>query len=137
MLFVMNSRERWWWLAPSALAVVVGCAAATTPAPKLEQAPIEGSGALHLDPARAEAPPVEPKDAGPADPHHVELVVGELKTMNAKDIKSFSVANANIDVRLGPDHTFIIAGKAKGRCDLLLLRRDGTQETFTFEVFAQ
>jgi hypothetical protein len=66
----------------------------------------------------------------------VELTVGQIKTLGAKNVRSFSVANANVDVRLGPDHTFIIAGKAKGRCDLLLIRRDGSQETYTIEVFA-
>lgn len=129
-----NSRRQ----GPTALALIISalaaCAAPAPPPPKLEQAPID-SAPLRLEPAQE--PARGERDAGaPADPHHVELTVGQIKTLGAKDVRSFSVANANVDVRLGPDHTFIIAGKAKGRCDLLLIRRDGSQETYTIEVFA-
>jgi len=89
---------------------------------------------VKLDPP-AETKPTVVEDAGPPDPHHMSLSIGGIATFPAKDVKSFSVANQNIDVRLTPQgDTFVIAGKTKGRCDLLLIHKNGQQEIFTIEV---
>jgi hypothetical protein len=99
-------------------------------------APLDRPGeTLRLAPANAVPEPPH-ADGGVEDAHHVVLTVGAIATLPAKNVRSFSVANTNIDVRLAPDgSTFIVAGKSRGRCDLLLIRKDGAQEVFTVEVF--
>jgi hypothetical protein len=106
------------------LALSVAACASNHPPPK----PIE---MVPLPP-----PPVEPTPAPPpVNPNVISLAVGGITTLGAANVKDYSVANANIDVRLTPDaQKFIIAGKTKGRCDLVLLFRNGQEKILTFEV---
>ena len=63
------------------------------------------------------------------------VAVGGIATLPALNVKNFSVANANIDVRLTPDgKKFIIAGKTAGRCDLVLFFRNGTEKILKVNV---
>ncbi len=105
-----------------------GCANQEKPPPKIEM--------VHMDPP-ADTPSAKPaaEDAS-RDPHRIELSVGAIATFPAESVKSYSAANDKVDVRLTPDgKTFVVAGKIKGRCDLLLLHKNGTQEIFTIEVY--
>lgn len=109
---------------------LVGCAAESKPPPNVEMVRMEP-----LPPAESSKPPPGAEDSG-ADPHRVDISVGAIATLPAKDVRSFSAANDNIDVRITPDgKTFVVAGKKKGRCDLLLVHKDGSQEIFTVEVY--
>jgi hypothetical protein len=111
------------------LSLLVACAAESKPPPKVEM--------IHLEPITepTSANGTSSDDAG-RDPHSVELLVGAIATLPANDVRSFSAANDNIDVRLTPDgKTFVVAGKKKGRCDMLLVHKTGAQEIFSFEVF--
>ncbi len=82
-------------------------------------------------------PPVDtpPPPAPPVDPNAMPVAVGGIATIDAAKVKNFSVANANIDVRLTPDgKKFIIAGKTAGRCDLVLFFKDGTEKILKVTV---
>lgn len=112
---------------------VAGCAGQEKPPPNVEMVKMDP-----LPPASAPAATeVATPDAG-RDPHDKDIVVGKLVTLPAEGVKNFSVAAPNIDVRLTPDgKTFVVAGKAAGRVDLLLIKKDGSQEIYTFHVYDQ
>ena len=115
-------------LRPLVFVLFVGCAAEPKPPPKVEM--------MHLEPITDTPAKSNASDDAGRDPHNVELLVGAIATLPANDIRSFSAANDDIDVRLTPDgKTFVVAGKKKGRCDLLLVHKTGSQEIFSFEVF--
>ena len=112
------------------LLFLAACATPSSPPPKIEMVKMDPP----TDPTETTTTDV---DAG-KDPHQVELAVGGIATFPADSVKSYSAANDKIDVRLTPDgKTFVIAGKSKGRCDLLLIHKDNSQEIFNVEVLDQ
>ena len=113
--------------------IFVGCATQEKPPPNVEMVAMDPLPPAVAAPDASSSAPVV--DAG-RDPHRKEIVVGRILTLPANGVRNFSVASDNIDVRLTPDgKTFVIAGKRAGRVDLLLIRKDGAQETFTFDVY--
>jgi pilus assembly protein CpaC len=67
----------------------------------------------------------------------LNLSVGENKTISAAQVRSFSEGAKGIaDVRLTPDSSqFVIVGQRPGSTTLLLLRKDGTEVSYTINVF--
>ncbi len=67
------------------------------------------------------------------------LAVGENKTIPGTDVKSYSEGAAGIaDVKVTPDGSqFVIVGQKPGATTLLLIRKDGSQVTWSINVFAR
>ncbi len=77
--------------------------------------------------------------AGTVESERVEelsLAVGETKSISAKEIRNFSVADpAIIDVRVAPDGaTFLVVGRKPGSTTLVLIKNDATQTTWSINV---
>jgi pilus assembly protein CpaC len=74
-----------------------------------------------------------------AEAEHIEelsLAVGETKSISAKDVRNFSVADpAIIDVRVSPDGaTFLIVGRKPGSTTFVLINNNGSQTTWSINV---
>lgn len=69
----------------------------------------------------------------------LSLAVGENKTIPAGDVKQYSEGTPGIvDVKLTPDgNKFVVVGQKPGSTTLLLIKNDGTQFTWTINVFAK
>jgi pilus assembly protein CpaC len=83
------------------------------------------------------AAPPPPAPAGPAtDLQEMSLAVNETKTIAAKGIRNYSVADpATIDVRYAESsQQFLVVGKKSGSTTLLLIKDDGTQTTWVINV---
>jgi pilus assembly protein CpaC len=67
------------------------------------------------------------------------LAVGETWTFPATDVKQYSEGTPGIvDVKLTPDNkSFVIVGQKPGSTTLLVIKNDGTQFTYTINVFAK
>jgi pilus assembly protein CpaC len=100
------------------------------------------SGFLLATPAMAQQrgrPPVTPANTATTEETHIEelsLAVGETKSISARDIRNFSVADpAIIDVRVSPDGgTFLVVGRKSGSTTLVLIKNDGAQVTWSINV---
>jgi len=84
-------------------------------------------------------PPTGNGTGGTAEGERVEelsLAVGETKSISAKEVRNFSVADpAIIDVRVSPDgSTFLIVGRKPGSTTFVLIKNDGTQTTWAINV---
>ncbi len=91
-------------------------------------------GAFALTPATALA-----QHGASGGSEHVEelgLSIGETKTISAKEVKNYSVADPSIvDARVAPDGSaFVIVGKKAGSTTLLLIKNDGAQITWVINV---
>ncbi len=66
----------------------------------------------------------------------LSLAVGETKSISARDIRNFSVADPSIiDVRVSPDGgTFLVVGRHSGSTTLVLIKNDGAQTTWSINV---
>jgi pilus assembly protein CpaC len=66
----------------------------------------------------------------------LSLAVGETKSISAKEIRNFSVADpAIIDVRVSPDgSTFLVVGRKPGSTTLVLIKNDASQVTWSINV---
>jgi pilus assembly protein CpaC len=69
----------------------------------------------------------------------VDLVVGENKTLPAADVASYSVGTANVvDVKVSPDqNVFVLIGLRPGATTVLMLKKNGTEVTYTINVYAR
>ena len=69
----------------------------------------------------------------------LNLAVGENRTLDAHDVKSYSEGAPGIaEVKLTPSgEQFVLVGQHPGSTTLLLLRRDGSQQTWNINVFAR
>ena len=90
-------------------------------------------------PALAAPPPPPPPthNAGAGgDLQEMNLAVNETKTIPAKGIRNYSVADpSTIDVRYAESsQQFLIVGKKSGSTTLLLIKDDGTQTTWVISV---
>jgi pilus assembly protein CpaC len=67
------------------------------------------------------------------------LVVGENKTISAADVTSYSVgAPGVIDIKVTPDQSqFVIVALRPGTTTVLMLKRNGTEVTYSVNVFAR
>jgi pilus assembly protein CpaC len=67
------------------------------------------------------------------------LAVGENQTIPAVGVKNYSEGVSGIaDVKLTTDHTqFVVAGQKPGTTTLLLIKRDGSQETWIINVLSR
>ena len=86
----------------------------------------------------APPPPVTGGGAS-AEQERVEelsLAVGETKSISAKDVRNFSVADQTvIDVRVSPDgSTFLVVGRKSGSTTLVLINNNGSQTTWSINV---
>jgi pilus assembly protein CpaC len=77
----------------------------------------------------------EPIGAG----EELNLAVGENRTISAVEVKNYSEGAPGIaDVKITPDGSqFVIVGRKPGSTTLLLLKKDGRENTWTIHVFAQ
>jgi pilus assembly protein CpaC len=84
-------------------------------------------------------PPMATRAAPPAEAHDLELAVGENHTFSASDVKSYSEgAPGIVEVKLTPTGSqFVVVGLRPGSTTLLLLERDGSEETWNIRVFAR
>lgn len=69
----------------------------------------------------------------------VSLVVGENKTLPASDVASYSVGSQGvIDLKVTPDmNQFVLVGLRPGSTTVLMLKKNGTEVTYTVTVFAR
>lgn len=67
----------------------------------------------------------------------LNLSVGENRTISAASVRSFSEGAKGVaDVRLTPDASqFVIVGQKPGSTTLLLIRKDGTEVSYSINVF--
>ncbi len=89
-------------------------------------------------PAPAAAPAAEPRPAK-AQTVDVNLVVGDNKTLPASDVASYSVgAPGIVDVKVTPDQNqFVLVGLRPGSTTVLMLKRNGTEVTYSINVYAR
>ncbi len=81
----------------------------------------------------------------PAHAAHVDeaqtlnLAVGENQTLSALDVKSFSEGAPGVaEVKVTPNGSaFVVVGKSPGSTTLLLIRRDGSEQSWNINVFAR
>ena len=68
----------------------------------------------------------------------IALVVGQQRTVDARKVKSYSVADReHIEVRLTPDGTeFVIVARKPGTTSLLLIRTNGDKVHYTIRIAA-
>ena len=87
-------------------------------------------------PSPAFAAPPAPSGAGQEHIEEMNLAVNETKTIPAKGIRNYSVADpTTIDVRLATDNSqFVVVGKKSGSTTMLLIKDDGTQVTYVINV---
>ena len=66
----------------------------------------------------------------------LSLAVGETKSISARDVRNFSVADpAIVDVRVSPDGTtFLVVGRKPGSTTLVLIGNNGTQTTWSINI---
>lgn len=91
------------------------------------------------------APPVDPsemgKDGKPKSSTTIEvnLVVGDNKTISAKDVATYSVGAQGIaDVKLTPDKDqFVLIGLHPGVTTVLMLKNNGNEVTYAVSVYAR
>jgi pilus assembly protein CpaC len=81
----------------------------------------------------------KPDKSDKAKSEEMTLAVGENKTIPATDVKQYSEGTPGIvDVKLTPDSTkFVIVGQKPGSTTLLFIKNDGSQFTWTINVFAK
>lgn len=74
-----------------------------------------------------------------AQSEELNIAVGENQTLSAVDVKSYSVGAPGIaEVKVTPQGTqFVVVGVAPGSTSLLAIKRDGTETTYTINVFAR
>ncbi len=95
------------------------------------------------EPAKGHHPEArEPSPSGVSDvvteqSAELALSVGENKTISAAGVKSYSEGAGGVaDVRLTPDGSeFVVVGVKPGSTTLLLIKKDGTQVSYTINVF--
>lgn len=89
-----------------------------------------------VSPSPAFAAPPAPSGAGQEHIEEMNLAVNETKTIPAKGIRNYSVADpSTIDVRVAPDGSqFVVVGKKAGSTTVLLIKDDGSQVTFVINV---
>lgn len=96
--------------------------------------------AYSLVPATAGAAPPPPPPSASAgagtDLQEMSLAVNETKTIAAKGIRNYSVADpSTIDVRYAESsQQFLVVGKKSGSTTLLLIKDDGSQTTWVISV---
>ncbi|MET0285004.1 MAG: pilus assembly protein N-terminal domain-containing protein [Polyangiales bacterium] len=73
------------------------------------------------------------------DAQTLNLAVGENQSISAQDVKSFSEGAPGIaDVKITPNGgQFVVVGQHAGSTTLLLIRRDGSEQTWNINVFAR
>jgi len=84
-------------------------------------------------------PPITAPTNPTVEEAHIEelsLAVSETKSISARDIRNFSVADPGIiDVRVSPDgSTFLVVGRKSGSTTLVLIKNDGSQVTWSINV---
>jgi len=95
----------------------------------------------HGAPAGSAAPAAATPDVKPtkATTIDVSLVVGENKTLPASDVASYSVGASGIaDVKVTPDQDhFVLIGLRPGSTTVLMLKKNGTEVTYSVNVYAR
>jgi pilus assembly protein CpaC len=73
------------------------------------------------------------------DTQTLNLAVGENQSISAQDVKSFSEGAPGIaEVKITPNgQQFVVVGQHPGSTTLLLIRRDGSEQTWNINVFAR
>ncbi len=76
---------------------------------------------------------------GDASADEINLAVAETRTIQARNVKNYSEGAPGImDVKLTSDNNqFVITARKPGTTSLLLIHNDGSQQTFTVNVFAR
>ncbi|CAN5412272.1 N/A [soil metagenome] len=84
----------------------------------------------------AHAAPPPPAAGAATDLQEMSLAVNETKTIPAKGIKNFSLADpSTVDVRYAESsQQFLVVGKKSGSTTLLLIKDDNTQTTWVINV---
>ncbi len=97
-------------------------------------------------PAQARPDPPDAKSAAnpssntqDSNTDELDLAVGENKTIPATDVKNYAEGVTGIaDVKLTTDHSqFVVSGQKPGSTTLLLIKKDGTQQTWIVSVHAR
>jgi pilus assembly protein CpaC len=116
------------------LALAAALAASTVYAQKAEKA--DKAERADKKANEAEKPPAS-DDVALEHNEELNLSVGENRTLPANDVKSFSEGVRGVaDVRLTPDSTqFVVVGQKPGSTTLLLIKKDGTQVSYSINVF--
>jgi len=85
-----------------------------------------------VDGARVHAAP-------PTGSEELNIAVGENLTISAAEVKSYSIAAPGIaDVKVTPQgNQFVVIGLKPGATSLLTLNRDGSETTYTINVFTR
>lgn len=119
-----------WVLGSAALLALSGQAEARNPSVG------RGPAARHPTPAVREVRPAEAAD-GDRPENTIDLSLGQARTLSAVGVKNYSVGSPGVaDIRLTPSgRKFVVTGRAPGSTSLLLLRKNGTQESLTVNVF--
>jgi len=87
--------------------------------------------------------PAAPADAAAAPKKSqtvdINLVVGDNKTLPTGDVASYSVGTPGIvDVKVTPDqNNFVLIGLRPGSTTVLMLKRNGTEVTYSVNVYAR
>ncbi len=92
-------------------------------------------------PAAAKGRATTDSDAagGDASADEINLAVAETRTIQARNVKNYSEGAPGImDVKLTSDNNqFVITARKPGTTSLLLIHNDGSQQTFTVNVFSR
>lgn len=120
-------------------------ALATAAAALLATSGAHAQRARHAVPAAQTTPPAtSPAGAStdkPAKAATIEMniVVGENKTIPASDVASYSVgAQGIVDVKVTPDQRqFVVIGLRPGATTILMLKNNGTEVTYSVNVYAR
>lgn len=88
--------------------------------------------------ARPAAPTAEVKPTKAAT-IEINMVVGENKTLSASGIASYSLGSQGVvDLKVTPDlNQFVIVALRPGTTTVLMLRKDGSEVTYSVSVFAR
>ncbi|HSQ62657.1 MAG TPA: pilus assembly protein N-terminal domain-containing protein [Polyangiaceae bacterium] len=113
-------------LKPSVVSLVALAVALAAPYAEAQRGRGGGGSAATATPAGTESEHVE----------ELGLAVGETKTINAREVRNYSVADpAIIDARVSPDGgTFLVVGRKAGSTTLVLIKNDGSQVTWVINV---
>lgn len=97
------------------------------------------AGLVLSAPAAAQAPGSEHNGPTKATTLDINLVVGENKTISARDVASYSVgAPGIVDVKVTPDMSqFVFVGLRPGSTTVLALKKGGQEITYAITVYAR
>jgi pilus assembly protein CpaC len=96
--------------------------------------------ALTAAPALGKGRTTADADSGAdANPDEINLAVAETRTLPAKNVKNYSEgAPGIVDIKLTTDNSqFVITARKPGATSVLFIHNDGSQHTFTVNVFAR